>query len=224
MRINNLVDKIYILVQEESFVGRPYTVYRLNAFGCRIPESAIYGEIPESGDIFLDLKDGRYEIIVDTELADFTERFSVMYNNLSRIVTLIQKLMCPCSTCKKNTKEDYFEAYYRVLGYAALTGQLCGGLALPELQRQGTVFSEEREYEAAYGEFRYNYEKEIERFLVRFYVQLYSIFAQAIQDTEGSSEEVDNVLKLKVLERCFYRLGFNFEEMLCSTTKCDCDE
>ena len=225
MVVNNLTDKVFILMEDEAFFSKPYTITKLNSSGCEIPDSQIFGETTEAGEIFIPLLDGKYLLEVEGDMVTHSEAFFVFYNGAPEVIKTIRSILCPCSGCKKVDSKTLQQVFYQVIVYMTVTGLLCSSrITLPELERQGKIHMDAKKYAEYYGEFRFDYDKQIERFLAYFYAELYSKFTNTLNTSQEDLDSVNSMLGIDTMEKCLYKLGYSFNDILCNVQNCGCDE
>lgn len=216
MIVNNLSDKVHIIFSEgEVLEGATYTIQGKNFNGT--------GDIID-GALEIQLPDGSYKIIVNNgEYEDYKECFTVFYNGLPLIVDLIRKILCPCGNCKKTTDEDLLKALYELTGFFQNAKLLCSSYTFNrELNKGFRQILEQKEYEAYYGEFKFDYRTSVRDLLAYAYVELYLMSSNALNLSEKELDNVNNLYKVDSLEKCLYRLGYNLEDIICSIEKQDC--
>lgn len=228
MIVNNLKDSIYILAEEseENYTG--YVITPLTSGNCLMVDKSIVGDLVE-GAATVKLPDGRYRLeVFGTTTPKNASTFSVYYNRLPYIISKIQNILCPCTECKNtNNDKNLLEAFFLVTGFMQQVGLACGrsGYTIA-LEKYYKILSESVEYEQYYGTFVFSYNKTIQDVLVYFYVDLYLELVCAIKTGKDALEELNSLLKVDIMEKCFYRAGYNFQDIVYDIErgKCNCTQ
>lgn len=228
MVVNNLSDRVYILFdEEESLNGGEYVVHKLDVYGCPIPEVQAQGVIIED-EVTLQLKDGAYQITVTLDShPDFTGVFSVYYNSLPEIVNEISKVLCPCNICKEATLDELFKVAFRIHGFAISTNMICNSQSLTLIMyKYYKILTDAKKYQKYYGVFNFSYEKAIQDLLANFYIELYNMSTDQLGTSEKDLNTINAIYKIEFMEKCLYKLGYDFNDILCkiNNSKCNCNE
>lgn len=225
MVINNLIDRIYIVVGFEKLYSKPYTIYKLDSASCPETVGSIHGEVSSEGTIEVELSDGKYQIVIQGETADTEECFSVFYNKAFDIMHTLNRVLCSCDSCDNKGDEIYFKAFYDILAFMTATGLLCRSrISIPELDRQGEILNNNRIFAEYYGTFKFDYINQITKFLAHFYVELYYLFTDNLNTSQEDLDTINNLLNIDLFEKCLFSLGYSFNDMLCNIQKCNCNE
>lgn len=228
MIVNNLKDSVYILTEESEVGYTGYIITPLTSGNCPMVDKSIVGDLVE-GAATVKLPDGRYKLeVFGTTTPENASTFSVYYNRLPYIIDKIQDLMCPCTECK-NTDSDknLLETFFLVTGFMQQVGLTCGqsGYTIA-LEKYYKILSESVEYEKYYGTFVFSYSKTVQDILVHTYIDLYLELTGALKTGQDALEELNSLLKVDIMERCFYRAGYNFQDIICNIEggKCNCTQ
>ena len=227
MIVNNLKDKVYIVFETEDYItSEVYTITPLNLYGCPDETKKITGDIVDNS-VEVSLPDGKYLLSVyNTNTEDFEETFTVFYNDLPNIVKDMQNILCPCNNCLEKSKEDVLETFFNLVGFLQKTGLICSGggfnIAMSKLYN---VISAEKDYERYYGEFNLSYTDSVKKVLVYTYIDMYQSITNQITSSENDLQDVNGMLKIDIFEKCLYKLGYNFSDILCEIkkSKCNCN-
>lgn len=225
MIVNNLKNKVIIEVGDVP--SNFYTITPIDINGCPSESNKISGEF-STNKIEIELPDGKYLLSVySANTADYVEEFIVYYNSLPSLIKSIKEVICPCTNCKEKTKDDYIKIMIELLGFLQSTNLLCstGGFSLI-LQKYYKILQDKREYEKYYGSFVFDTEKAIRDILVHTYIELYSEFTSNSLGSDKVLAEVNSLFLIDSMENCLYKLGYDFQEILCNINnyKCKCNE
>lgn len=212
---------------ENSYLDADYIIYSTDINGCRLNQITS-GKLT-SDLLRLSLPDGNYEItVVKDNYADLNENFIVHYNYLSIFIHEFKRLICceNCSNCKGNVDNKLHEFLYSSLAhfnclslfnYMPFTRQtLC---------KQSKILDSKLEYEAYYGKFNFDYEKNIKDLLISIYLELYYNTISNLRQDDTELEGINSFFQIKTIEKCLYNQGVDIEGIRCEINdlNCDCD-
>lgn len=225
MIVNNLKDSVYILAEESEVGYTGYVITPLTSGNCPMVGKSIVGDLVE-GVATVKLPDGRYKLeVFGTTTPENASTFSVYYNRLPYIIDKIQDLMCPCTECKNiDSDKNLLETFFLVTGFMQQVGLTCGrsGYTIA-LEKYYKILSESVEYEQYYGTFVFSYSKAVQDILVHTYIDLYLELTNAVRTGQDALEELNLLLKVDIMEKCFYRAGYNFQDIICNIERGECD-
>lgn len=228
MIVNSLKDGVYILPEAGEEMYTDFTITPLTLGGCPINSKIITEEIKPEG-VKVTLPDGKYKLTFSGPTAVDSEKvFPVFYNGLPSFIDKIQNVLCPCTNCDNADKDELLlEALFYTNGFMQRAGFACGqnGYTLA-VEKYYEILSKVVEYEQYYGTFVFSYKKAVQDVLVYSYVDLYLSLTDAVRTGQDALEELNLLLKVDVMERCLYRAGYVFSEIICdiNENKCDCNE
>lgn len=228
MIVSNLKDKIYILVEaEDQAPSTHYTITPINSNGCLDESKARSGDLLDN-QVELSLPDGRYLFsIYNEEGEDFEQVLTVFYNYLPYLIRDLQDLVCPCSNCQEKNSEETLEVFFKLVGFLQQTGLVCSLSGFKNtLSKYFGVLQKEEEYARHYGEFVFDYKKNVLNTLVYTYIDLYQRLTNQPQNNQEDLDQLNDMLKVDIMERCLYKLGYDFQDIVCeiNKSKCNCDE
>lgn len=228
MIVNNLKDGVYILPEAAESMYTSFTVTPLTLGGCPINSKTITDELLLEG-VKLELPDGKYQLTISgMTTVDIDSTFSVFYNGLPNFIDKIQRVLCPCTNCGNADKdEQLLEALFYANGFMQTAGFACGhnGYTLA-IEKYYEILSKAVEYEQYYGTFVFSYKKAVQDVLVYSYIDLYISLTDALRTGQDALEEMNLLLKVDIMERCLYKAGYIFSDIICeiNENKCNCDE
>lgn len=230
MLVNNLIDKVYILFNEEyTLSGKTYLIKSVGTFNCVSDNIKLQG-IVENDSIILQLDDGKYVVeVISEDGPNFKEVFVVYYNGLPDIIKDIKNALCPCKQCLDITLEALFKTYFKVSGFIEFIGLSCELYSTTVLkQKFFKVLKDELEYQQYYNTFKFSYEKALKDLLANLYIELYSLSTNQLSTSDNDLESINSVFKVDIMEKCLYKLDYDFNDILClinnSKCKCNCNE
>lgn len=230
MNIVNKVKEVLFDFQEyeNSYLDADYIIYSTDINGCRLNQITS-GKLT-SDLLRLSLPNGNYEItVVKDNYADLNENFIVYYNYLSIFIHEFKRLICceNCSNCKGNVDNKLHEFLYSSLvhfnclslfNYMPFTRQtLC---------KQSKILDSKLEYEAYYGKFNFDYEKNIKDLLISIYLELYYNTISNLRQDDTELEGINSFFQIESIKRCLYNQGIDIENIECeiNNLNCNCDE
>ena len=228
MIVNNLKDSVYILAEESEVGYTGYVITPLTSDNCLMVDKSVVGDLVE-GAATVKLPDGRYKLeVFGTTTPENASTFSVYYNRLPYIIDKIQDLICPCTECKNiDSDKNLLEAFFLVTGFMQQVGLTCGrsGYTIA-LEKYYKILSESAEYEKYYGTFVFSYSKAVQDILAYTFVDLYLELICALKTGQDALEELNSLLKVDIMEKCFYRAGYNFQDIIRNIEggKCNCTQ
>ena len=236
MIIINKPDSLYIAIEknEEYLESTTYSIHKVDTSGCISEDAEAEGVIVSNFKKNFKLSDGTYILKVkDTNINDpkknFCTEFKVFYNYLPVLLEYLKNMFCTkkCNPCCD--KKELLEKYMEVMSYLACKNFLKDLILVKHTSC--TFFEdiqEDKNYQKFLGKKVFNYEEKIKEFFLYLYLELFNTFSYTITDSNFTMEDKIKMFRLKELEVCFLKAGYDFSKLQCElddfNLKCNCDE
>ena len=212
---------------ENSYLDADYVVYSTDINGCRL--SQITSGRLTSDLLSLSLPDGNYEItVIKDNYADLNENFVVYYNYLSIFICEFKRLICykNCNNCNDNIDNKLNEFLYSSLVHFNCLNLFSEmPFTRKTLCKQSKNLDSKSEYEAYYGKFNFDYEKNIKDLLISIYLELYCNTINRLRQDDTELKGINSFFQIESIKRCLYNQNIDIEDIKCeiNNLNCNCD-
>lgn len=234
MNIYNLNNKVVVHIDEleGDIPVLDFAIYKYDYSDCLSNDVFLTGTISQSDKTFVNLPDGKYNILVVDPLGtyvDIKQDFYVYYNTLPRFICEIQKLSCNqfCNNCNKSSLEDMLKLFFEITIYLNCTGLIdqLSTYRYLSCKLSGTLDTS-RQMESLYGKFRYEYEKSLFELFVIFLTELHENSLLSNREDNDHVDIINSMFRIEEIKTCLNNtaIDFNYLNTLTNQINCTCYE